>query len=97
MTVGFAGPARALAIYDTCDETVEAVLAELGLGEDVVRSIYVSPRIISGRRGDRVSSIDVWVRLKGCAGALVLDLTRHCSVKQIYTRGDCQVPGVSAY
>ena len=97
LMLGFAGPARAFGDHDTCDGTVESVLTRLGLGDDVVQSIYVSPRRRSSRRGDRITGLDVWVRLKGCAGALVLDLTRHCSVKQIYTRGDCSVPGVASY
>ena len=92
-----AGPALAYTLYESCDEAIAEPLTGLGLGDDVVRSIYVSPRVLSGRRGDRVTGIDVWVRLKGCAGALVLDLTRHCSITQVYTRGDCRVPGVKAY
>ena len=97
LALPFSAAAGAVYPYDTCDETVDQTLAELGLGDDVVRSIYVSPRIITSRRNDKIAGIDVWVRLKGCSGALVLDLRPSCSITQLYTRGDCEVPGIEAY
>lgn len=96
LALGAALPAAA-GPYARCDEPVEQRLAELGLGDDVVRSIYISPRVISGRRGDRVAGYDVWVRLAGCSGALVFTLDRSCREQQVYTRGDCRVPGITSY
>ena len=97
LALGAALPATAAGPYARCDKAVEQRLAELGLGDDVVRSIYISPRVISGRRGDRVAGYDAWVRLAGCSGALVFTLDRHCRERQVYTRGDCRVPGVTPY
>ena len=91
-----AAPAGATGPYPTCDDEIAAQLASLGVEQSSIRSIYVSQRRDTRRSGSRIVGVDVWVRLNGCTGALVLDMTRHCTLRQAYTRGDCQVPGVSA-
>jgi hypothetical protein len=46
-----------------------------------------------------VLGVRAWIRLHTCddAGYLVIDMTRSCFVRQSYTRGDCRLPGVTAY
>lgn len=92
-----AGPSGATTPVPDCDSEIAAALQSLAVDQGRVRSIYVSPRLKSGIGATRVVSLDVWVRLTDCKGALVLDLSRHCTLRQAYTRGECRVPGVSAY
>lgn len=49
--------------------------------------------VISGGTNDYQAR----VRLKNCQGSLYVDLNQQCQVKKDYTRGDCQVAGVSSY
>ena len=46
-------------------------------------------------RGDvRVVGTDAWVRFHSCKGYLVIDLDSFCRVRQVYTRGQCKIPGI---
>ena len=36
-----------------------------------------------------VERIDAWISLRSCEGHVVMEITPHCYVRQIYGRGEC--------
>ena len=90
-------PAPAFAANSCAAESAD-VLARLGIPPAEVRSISVVPEIRSTREGGgRVIGYEAWVRLQSCQGALIVAFTRQCQERQVYTRGDCRIAGLSAY
>ena len=83
--------------YDSCDTEVADVLWSAEIDTSRVRSIYTSPRLDIGRNQTQVVGLQVWVRLADCKGALVLDFLPSCKLQQIYTRGGCEVRGISSF
>lgn len=81
----------------TCREVAQEALERLGLAQKDIREINLVARRQSRRGGSHVTGYDVWVRLGTCEGALVVDLSNLCRERQVYTRGDCKIEGVSAY
>ncbi|WP_299617039.1 hypothetical protein [Pelagibius sp.] len=79
-----------------CAESVNKLLSELEVAEGDIRGIHFTsppPGPTSGAEPDYRARI----RLKSCRGSLYVDLTEQCRVQQSYTRGDCEVAGVSGY
>ncbi len=62
-----------------------------------IRSIVYSRRIQSRREHTRVIGIDAWVSFHSCKGYLRINMNRHGHITQVYTRGECEVPGISNY
>ena len=91
-------PSLALAqTYPNCAEAAEKVLQSLPLGSDAVTSIRYE-RILSPRtQGPSLLGVRAWVKLESCSGFLVIDMTRSCFVRQSYTRGNCEIEGVTRY
>ena len=83
---------------DLCQAVVDENLRKLAIDANDVRRLQFSPTYehedAEGNR--RRSGTDVWVRLQSCQGALVIDLTRACRVRQVYTRGGCRLPGIKS-
>ncbi|MFQ5973822.1 MAG: hypothetical protein ACE5Q3_15965, partial [Alphaproteobacteria bacterium] len=62
--------------------------------DEVTRITYDVQRHVS-RDTDRIRGIDAWVRLASCEkGALIVSMAPNGRVRQVYTRGGCQVEGV---
>jgi len=85
-----------LASDHACSEKVDEALYGFGIIKDEITSIRIDSKIPGPSNGAEPDH-HARVRLKTCQGSLYLDLGAQCSVKQSYTRGDCQVAGVSAY
>ncbi len=81
-----------------CRAEAEEHLKSLPLEENDIRSIHMrrgsfaSSQVSSGRWGS-----EAWVRLDSCAGWLIIEMTESCYPRQAFTRGDCEVEGVSSY
>ena len=80
-----------------CETVVTERLNQLDIDIADIRSIYYVRRIRTGRENDRVIGIDAWVNFHSCKGSLVINMSRHGHVRQVYTRGECEVPGISNY
>ena len=85
-------PSEAARAY--CERTVAERLDRLNVDRSDVRGIFYDAQRHRGRDNDRVVRILAWVSLKSCKGNLVIDMDRHCRVRQVYTRYECEVPGV---
>jgi len=93
----FAAPASAASQADQFAEKTAQKLAELKISASQVESIrYVLKRNMSDR-GPDILGAEAWIRLADCSGYLVVQMNRVAYVRQTYTRGDCQVEGVTAY
>ncbi len=95
-TLLWAGPQGMAA--DRCAAEVRDHLADLPLSQGDVKSVRIMERVnIADDFGPEIFGVDAWVRLHSCSGYLVLNMSRGCFLRQAYTRGDCQVEGLSNY
>ncbi len=71
-----------------CEPTATERLNRLKVDPSDVRKIdWVE--VIKPRTDDYVERIDAWVSLRSCEGHVVMEITIHCYVRQIYGRGEC--------
>ena len=82
-----------------CRSEADEHLRSLSISEGDVKSVRMLGRnagdaqvIVSGSPGH-----EAWVRLKSCQGWLVIELSKHCTPRQSFTRGDCKIEGLSSY
>jgi hypothetical protein len=75
-----------------CKSTVAEKLADLNVGSSDVSNISYDPQREAGGDNDRIVRVLAWVSLRSCRGHLVIDMSRHCAVRQVYGRGECKVP-----
>ncbi len=70
-----------------CEPTVTERLNRLNVDPSDVRKIDW----LEETRGDDeyVVRIDAWVSLRSCKGHVVIQMTPHCFVPQVYGRGEC--------
>ena len=82
-----------------CHREAEAELQGLAVEASQIAEIRYIEKLNPTDRGPDVLGVRAWIRLHACddAGYLVIDMTRSCFVRQSYTRGDCRLPGVTAY
>ncbi len=76
-----------------CERTVTERLDRLNVDRSDVRGISYHAQRAGGRESDRVVRILAWVSLQSCKGNLVIDMDRHCRVRQVYGRGECSLGG----
>ncbi len=86
-----AHPAEAAQTY--CEARVSERLDRLNVDPSDIRSIFYDAQRHTNRDNERVVRILAWVRLHSCRGSLVIDLSRHCTVRQVYGRGECDLGG----
>ena len=81
-----------------CANVVEKHLRELPLAAGEVKSVRIIERVnIANDFGPEIFGVDAWVRLNSCAGWLIIEMTESCYARQSFTRGDCDIEGVSSY
>lgn len=95
LTALAAGSAAAQEI--PCAATVERAWSDAGLDRSDVEKTFVTDRYHFDAENEYIVGYDVWTRFKSCQGALVVDITDSCYLRQVYTRGDCQLPGVPSF
>ncbi len=89
LTMG--APAEAAGKY--CEATVAERLDRLNVEPSDIRGISYAPIRGGGRDHSRVVGILAWVRLQSCRGSVVIDMSRHCRIRQVYGRGECDLGG----
>ncbi len=77
-----------------CESVVSDRLGQMSIDLADVQKVFYTRQLQSARDGNIIVGYDAWVRFHSCKGYLVIDVTRHCRVRQVYTRGGCRVPGV---
>jgi hypothetical protein len=82
---------------DFCAPAVERRINEMKLNRsDIDRIGYVTVWENRPADNDRLRGIDAWVYYKA-GGALIVDMNRDCSVRQVYTRGVLRLPNVKSF
>ncbi len=82
----------------TCAPAVQERLDQLQVDQgDISEIIYDPIYEYDADENRRMSNINAWVRFSSCKGALIVDMLPNCYVRQVYTRGECKVPGVKAF
>ncbi len=89
-----AGPTWAAGAHEDCAGVVERHLRGLGLEVGAVEQTSLIIEYESLEMGT-TREIRAWTSFKDCSGSLVTQLTISCRIKDTYTRGDCQVAGVT--
>ncbi len=84
-----------LASNHSCSSQVDKALERLNVSRSDVARITVKSE--TGHLYGNTPAHQAQVKLKNCEGTLFLDMSEQCRVKQSYTRGDCEIAGVSAY
>ncbi len=84
-------PAKAAPSY--CKATVSERLDRLNVDPSDIRSIFYDLQRQSSRNNDRVVRILAWVSLHSCKGYVIVDLSRYCTVREVYGRGECTLGG----
>lgn len=82
-----------------CRTETDEHLASLPLNFADIKSVSMITRNVEAGNmftGGKVGH-EAWVRLKSCPGWLVIDLSKHCTPRQSYTRGDCDIEGIKGY
>lgn len=83
---------------ELCEEKTSEILKRLDLAQSDIKEITLVPRRQSKRDGGgNVTGYDAWIRLRSCEGAVIVDFSKLCRERQVYTRGDCKIEGLSAY
>ncbi len=81
-----------------CSDEIADYVAELPLEDGEVRELRIMERTnIADDFGPDIFGVDAWIRLNSCSGFVVLNLNSACFMRQAYTRGDCQVDGLSNF
>lgn len=85
------------AVAYQCEEQVTRILQERGVSQNDIESVNVTRRS-GGAKSASIYDLDAWVRLKTCSsGAVVVNLTKYCMPRQVYTTGDCTVGTMPSY
>lgn len=80
-----------------CAATVERAWSDAGLDRGDVEQTVVAKRYHFDAENEYIVGYDIWTHLKSCNGSLVVDITDSCYLRQVYTRGECQLPGVPSF
>ena len=84
-------------VAKSCPAVALDRLDQIGVDLAEVRKISYTPQREGGDNNTRTIGWDAWVRFHSCQGALIVDMTDYCYVRQIYTRGECERPGLPHY
>lgn len=68
-------------------------LDRLDVAPSDIHDIFYEAQRHSGRNSDRVIRVLAWVSLNSCKGYVIVDLSPHCTVRQVYGRGECMLGG----
>ncbi len=80
--------------YTRCESVVDQQLDRLNVDRAEIERLFYTQQYRRVRGDERVVGTDAWVRFHSCKGYLVIDLDNFCRVRQVYTRGECKIPGV---
>ena len=78
----------------SCNAVVASRLAEIGVDKADIEKMFYMRQTQSRSDDEVVVGYNAWVDLKSCAGSVVIDLDTSCRIRQVYTRGQCTVPGL---
>ncbi len=84
-------PAEAAPIH--CAAQVDERLDHLGVSPSNIRDIYYEAQHHLSRKTDRRAGFLAWLSLHSCLDYLVIDMSRHCTFRQVYGLRGCDLDG----
>jgi len=85
-------PTEAAGARKFCEAEVWGRLDLLKLDPSDIREITYDAQY-TGRDNKRLVRLLAWVGLHSCKGYVIIDLSRQCTVRQVYGRGECDLGG----
>jgi hypothetical protein len=85
-----------LRAHDCTPAIASAVEGQRIAPASVTGLIVTEERIDAGEIDDVIGYL-AWMRLDGQPGYLIVSLDEYCHVRQVYTRGGAELPGVPSY
>ena len=76
-----------------CEATVSERLGRLNVDPSDIRKIFYIPIYRYMVEDEELIGYEAWVSLHSCRGNLVIDMSRQCTVRQVYGRGACDLGG----
>ncbi len=84
-------PAEAAGARKHCEAEVKERLDRLNVSPSEISGInYEKQRAGSRNKSNRILA---WVSLHSCKGYVIVDLSKHCTVREVYGRGECSLGG----
>jgi len=84
-------PAEAAGSRKHCEAEVRERLDRLNVDPSEIGGIdYQKQRAGSRNKSNRILA---WVSLHSCDGYVIVDLSKHCTVREVYGRGECMLGG----
>ena len=83
-------PAEAARKY--CEAQVSERLDLLKVDPSDIREITYDAQT-TGEKNRRIYRILAWVGLHSCKGYVIVDLSKQCTVREVYGRGECNLGG----
>ncbi len=83
-------PAEAARKY--CEAQVSERLDLLKVDPSDIREITYDAQT-TGEKNRRIYRILAWVGLNSCKGYVIVDLSKQCTVREVYGRGECNLGG----
>jgi hypothetical protein len=84
-------PAEATGAWKHCEAEVRERLDHLKVSPADISGInYEKQRTGSRNKSNRILA---WVSLHSCKGYVIVDLSKHCTVREVYGRGECNLGG----
>jgi hypothetical protein len=84
-------PTEAAGPQKFCEPQVSERLDFLRVDPSDIHEIIYEANSHPGRDDDRIVRILAWVNLHSCEGYVIVKLSPLCTVRQVYTRGDCKI------
>lgn len=85
-------------VMENCRAEIEQEILNLGISANEIESLNVVEKTQKAGVDDRIIvGWNGWMRPKGIKGYLVVEVSRECVTRNIYTRGDYRVEGVDHY
>ena len=91
-----ASAASALITDERFEKKTQEELERLEVPAEDVVSVKIVLIRGGDRRGPKIRGAEGWVRLSFCSGHLVVVMNRAAFAREVYTRGDCSIPGLKS-
>jgi hypothetical protein len=84
-------PTEAAGPQKFCEPQVSERLDFLAVDPSDIHEITYEANQHPGRDDDKIVRILAWVNLHSCEGYVIVKLSPLCTVREVYTRGDCKI------
>ncbi len=80
-----------------CAGPVAKAAEKAGVKPGQIERTVFTDILTGGLSGTQTVGFEAWIEQKSCRGAVVVKMSLDCEVSEIYTKGDCTLPGVKGF